>query len=91
MNIGGGVYGSALHIATVKVELSLADMMIKRGADVNIIDSDGNSPLHFIMNVFSKNETKYKALAECLIMSGARPNVKNNDLWAPLHIAAKKG
>jgi len=49
-------------------------MMIKRGAEVNIIDKDGNTPLHFIVNVFSKSETKYKAIAESLIMSGARPN-----------------
>jgi ankyrin repeat protein len=66
-------------------------MMIKRGADVNITDADGNTPLHFIMNVFSKNETKYKAIAECLVMSGATPNAKNNESWSPLHIAARKG
>ena len=66
-------------------------MMIKRGADVNIIDGDGNAPLHFIMNVFSKDQSKYKALAECLVMSGSKPNYKNNDSWAPIHIAARKG
>jgi ankyrin repeat protein len=66
-------------------------MMIKRGADVNVVDADGNTPLHFIMNVFSKNETKYKAIAECLVMSGAKPNAKNNEMWSPLHIAARKG
>jgi ankyrin repeat protein len=66
-------------------------MMIKRGADVNIVDSDGNTPLHFIMNVFSKSETKYRAIAESLVMSGAKPNCKNKELWAPLHIAARKG
>ena len=85
------MYGSALHLAIVRTNLSLTDMMIKRGAEVNIADSDGNTPLHFIMNVFSKNESKYKAIAECLVMSGAKPNAKNNELWAPLHIAARKG
>ena len=66
-------------------------MMIKRGAEVNVVDSDGNTPLHFIMNVFSKNESKYKAIAECLVMSGAKTNTRNNELWGPLHIAARKG
>jgi ankyrin repeat protein len=66
-------------------------MMVKRGADVNIVDSEGNSPLHFIMNVFSKSETKYNAIAESLVMSGAKPNTKNKELWAPIHIAARKG
>ena len=91
VNIGGGVYGSALHLAIVRTNLLLTDMMIKRGADVNVCDAEGNTPLHFIMNVFSKNESKYKAIAECLIMSGAKPNAKNNELWAPIHIAARKG
>lgn len=79
VNIGGGVYGSALHLAIVRTNLMLTDMMIKRGADVNVKDADGNTPLHFIMNVFSKNESKYKAIAECLVMSGAKPNAKNNE------------
>lgn len=69
----------------------LTDMMIKRGADVNVIDQDGNTPLHFIMNIFSKQESKYKAIAEILIMSGAKPNFKNYEQWAPIHIAARKG
>jgi uncharacterized protein len=91
VNIGGGIYGSALHLAVVRTNLLLTDMMIKRGAEVNVEDSDGNTPLHFIMNVFSKNETKYKAIAESLVMSGANPNPRNKELWAPLHIAARRG
>jgi ankyrin repeat protein len=91
VNVGGGVYGSALHLAIVRTNLLITDMLIKRGAEVNVVDDEGNTPLHFIMNVFSKCETKYKAIAECLVMSGARPNQKNNDLWAPIHISARKG
>jgi len=91
VNIGGGIYGSALHLAVVRTHLDLTDLMIKRGAEVNISDSDGLTPLHFIMNVFSKSETKYQAIAESLVMSGAKPNTKNNELWAPLHMAARKG
>ena len=91
VNIGGGIYGSALHLAVVRTNMMLTDMMIKRGAEVNVADSDGNTPLHFIMNVFSKNESKYRAIAECLVLSGAHPNAKNIELWAPVHIAARKG
>ena len=91
VNMGGGIYGSALHLAVVRTNLELTDMMIKRGAEVNVCDADGLTPLHFIMNVFSKSESKYKAIAECLIMSGARPNTRNNESWAPLHVAARKG
>lgn len=91
VNLGGGVFGSALHLAVVRADLNLTDLMIKRGAEVNVIDSDGNTPLHFIMNVFSKSESKYRAIAESLVMSGAKPNSKNKELWAPLHIASRKG
>lgn len=85
------MYGSALHLAVVRGNLLLADLMIKRGAEVNVFDCDGNTPLHFIMNMFTKNDTKVRAIAESLVMSGARPNAKNKELWAPLHIAARKG
>ena len=43
------------------------------------------------MNVFSKSETKYRAIAESLVMSGAKPNYKNKEFWTPLHIAERKG
>ena len=91
VNIGGGLYGSALHLSVVRTNLQLTAAMIKRGAEVNVVDGDGNTPLHFIMNVFSKAETKYRSIAESLIMSGAHPNRKNKEQWAPLHIAARKG
>lgn len=91
INIGGGLYGSALHLAVVRSNLQITDMLIKRGAEVNLVDSDGNTPLHFIMNVFSKGETKFKAIAESLVMSGAKPNIRNKEMWTPLHIAARKG
>lgn len=77
VNIGGGVYGSALILSVVRTNLKLTDIIIKMGGNVNIADSDGNTPLHFIMTVFSKDETKYKAIAECLVMAGAKPNIKN--------------
>ena len=91
VNLGGGYFGSALHLAVVRANLLLVDMMIKRRAEVNVVDCDGNTPLHFMMNIFSKSETKYRAIAESLVMSGSKPNSKNKELWAPLHIAARKG
>lgn len=90
-NVGGGTNGSPLHMAVVRGSLLITDMLIKRGAEVNVVDSDGNTPLHFVMNVFTKRDIKYKAIAESLVMSGARPNSRNKELWAPLHIAARKG
>ena len=91
VNMGGGIFGSALHLAVVRSNLALVDLLIKREAEVNVIDRDGNTPLHFIMNSFSKGETKYRAIAESLVMSDAKANSRNKELWSPLHIAARKG
>lgn len=66
-------------------------MLIKRKADPNVVDSDDNTPLHFVMSSFIKNESKYRAIAESLVFSGSKPNIRNKELWAPLHIAARKG
>jgi len=91
VNQGGGLYGSALHLAVVRGNLLLIDMLIKRKAEPNVVDSDGNTPLHFVMNVFIKSESKYRAIAESLVFSGSKPNIRNKELWGPLHIAARKG
>lgn len=92
VNAGGGeIFGSALHLAVVRSNLLIVDLLIKKLAEVNTIDKDGNTPLHFIMNIFSKSETKFRAIAESLVMSEAKPNSRNKEMWAPLHIAARKG
>jgi ankyrin repeat protein len=59
VNAGGGeIFGSALHLAVVRSNLQIVDLLIKKMAEVNTIDKEGNTPLHYVMNVFSKGETK---------------------------------
>ena len=53
--VGGGIYGSPLHLAVVRLEIWLIKALISKGADVNKTDYDGKSPLHFVMNLFNKN------------------------------------
>lgn len=91
VNLGGGIFGSPMHLAVVKLEVWIVKRLIMSGADVNKPDADGNTSLHFVMNVFSKNPQKCTSIAEQLIMNGARVNIKNNDNWSPLHLAARKG
>jgi len=55
VNLGGGIYGSPLHLATVKLEVWIVKELIKKKANVNKVDNDGNTALHLLMNVFSKN------------------------------------
>jgi ankyrin repeat protein len=44
-----------MHLAVVKLEVWIVKKLLMRGADVNKADCDGNTPLHLVMNVFSKN------------------------------------
>jgi ankyrin repeat protein len=55
VNLGGGIFGSPMHLAVVKLEIWIVRALILKGADVNKVDCEGNSPLHLVMNVFSKN------------------------------------
>lgn len=91
VNMGGGIYGSPLHLAVVKLEIWLIKALIKKGADVNKTDCDGKTALHFVMNLFSKNPQKCQYIAETLVLNGAKPNLKDSDNWTPLHTAVRKG
>ena len=80
INIGGGVLGSPLHMATIKTEAWLVkDFVFKYNADVNLTDGEGNTPLHLVMSVFSRNPRKCMIIAETLLQAGALPNSENKD------------
>jgi ankyrin repeat protein len=94
INLGGGIFGSPMHLAVVKLEISIVRALINKpglSIDVNRVDCDGSTPLHLVMNVFSKNAQKCSYIAETLVMNSGNPNCKNNDNWSPLHNAARKG
>ena len=67
VNLGGGIYGSPLHLAVVRLEIWLIKALIGKGADVNKTDYDGKSPLHFVMNLFNKNPQKCYYISETLV------------------------
>jgi len=74
VNLGGGIYGSPLHLAVVKLECWLIKALLERNADVNKTDQEGRTPLHFIMNLFSKNAQRCALITETLVRSGANVN-----------------
>ena len=41
------------------------------------------------MKVFSKKAARSAMIAEHLVRRGAKPDAKNADLWAPIHLATK--
>jgi ankyrin repeat protein len=67
VNCGGGIYGSPLHLAVVRLEIWLIEALIKRGANVNKTDSDGKTPLHFVMSLFSKCPDRCAIISQMLV------------------------
>ena len=60
---------TALHYAAGAGHKEIAEFLISKGADLNVRDNDGSSPLH--------NATDYKEIVELLIAKGADVNAKN--------------
>jgi len=73
VHAGGGKFGSALHLAVCKGDLLLTDMLIKRDADCTRVNSIEETPLHQLFQVYKK-QSKFKAIAECLVLAAADPN-----------------
>ena len=65
----------AAHAGKVKE----VEFFINRGADVNVKNREGNTPLHLVVY---RGELD---IAEFLVSNGADVNAKNNDGWTPLH------
>jgi ankyrin repeat protein len=69
----------ALHWAAAEGHEDVAEALIAHGADVNLKDNDGDTPLH---KVTSRG---HKEIVELLIAHGADVNAQNNDGHTPLH------
>jgi Leucine-rich repeat (LRR) protein/ankyrin repeat protein len=91
VNEGGGALGSSLHLAAFLVQPWLVRELLKRRADVNLRDCEGNTPLHIILGVFNKNKFASQMIADILIEAGAQVNALNKESWAPIHLAARRG
>jgi ankyrin repeat protein len=65
-----------LHTAAWKENLSLIELLIKKGANINIQDNDRETPLH---------KAESRSAAELLLKNGANPNARNKNGGTPLH------
>src|ERR1035437_3461976 len=77
---------TALHVATSYGNLEIAAFLISKGADVNALDSDGDTPL---FNAGTKRGVA--DVFRLLLVNGAQVNVQNKDGLTPLHKAAADG
>jgi cytohesin len=91
-----------LHLSCYYGQLEVAKMLLGNGAQVNVADNRGNTPLHqvtlgnydyqsFGMDVWylKHHPVKVLRLAERLLESGADVNAQNKDQETPLHLASR--
>src|SRR5262249_37712533 len=65
----------------------IAQLLIERGAKVDVGDGAGRTPLHWTGN----DAADCRATASLLIRSGASVSARNRDGRTPLHLAADAG
>jgi ankyrin repeat protein len=90
VNIGGGIYGSALHLAVAKNDVELVKELVEKSCRLDQKNCDGNTIMHILMINFNKHKTTSQEIGEILIRAGTDVNSLNRDNWAPLHIASRK-
>ena len=85
---------TALHAAAHKGHVEIAEFLIKHGANVNVKDKDGYTPLHNTAGSFLKGyprkrtEADRNRIAALLLKHGACLNATINHGDTPLHRAA---
>lgn len=95
LRLGGGIFGSCLHIAVSKLQVNLVEKILKNLSSrsenlASVVDLEYNSPFHVLFSIFSKKETAAIEIAEKLLSFRVNPNIKNKELYTPLHLAIKK-
>ena len=79
------LHQTALHVAAVQGNHSVAKLLLRSGASVNLCDADMRTPLH------EAAAAGWSSLVDTLLSSGA--TVRSADSYGdlPLHLAAAKG
>ena len=86
VNRKDAVRRTSLHIAAEKGNIDVAMFLIEMGADVNVTDANGNTPLIFIIN-----KTVDLKIIKRLLEKGAAVNTQNHTGETALMYAAWRG
>ncbi len=72
---------TALHFATISLQLKNVQALIKLGANPNAQDVEGNTPLHLCLKILAEEENrnfeKLKNIGKELLFSGASRSIMN--------------
>lgn len=86
-NVCPNVNLSPLHLAINKEDPALVHLLVKGGANVNAVYTDGQTPLSLVVS----SDTISIHCVKLLLDAGACPDVCNLDGSTPLHIATERG
>jgi ankyrin repeat protein len=79
---------TSLHVAAQDCYFDIAELLLEYGADPNILDDNGNTPLHFAANGSSFPYERGRVI-KALLSHGADANKRNKNDEIPLDFARK--
>jgi ankyrin repeat protein len=74
-----------LHSACLEAHTNIIKLLLKKGANVNVVTKGGNTQLHFACLMGNQ------VVDETLLKNSADINVSNEDDRSPLHLASEAG
>jgi ankyrin repeat protein len=77
---------AALHLAVMKGQVRVASQLISCKADVNALDTNDSSPLHY-----AAQYGHLSCLKLLLEQPETKPNLRNRIGYTPLHLAVQNG
>jgi ankyrin repeat protein len=77
------------NLVTHERQLEVAQMLVKRNADINSQDDFGKTPLHYLSCSWIDDEDGVLNLALLLLKRGAEVNIRDQDNQTPLHLSVR--